>query len=59
MVIMAQGMGKKEGEAQEDEGLEVDKLKVMVKGKILSCRAADIVWNELGFDEAQIEEGIA
>ena len=59
MVIVAQGMGKQEGEAQEDEGLEVDKLKVLVKGKILACKAADIVWNELGFDEVQIEEGIA
>jgi len=52
MITMAQGMAKKEGETQEDADLELDKLRVLIKGKILACKAADIVWSELGFDEA-------
>lgn len=44
--------------SEGDEGIQEDKLKVIIMGKIISCRASDIVWNELGFDEQQIEEGI-
>jgi hypothetical protein len=34
-----------------DEGVQEDKLKVIIIGKIISCRAADIVWKYMGFDE--------
>ena len=42
----------------KDKGVEEDKLKVLILGKIISMRAADIVWKYLGHDEQQIEEGI-
>lgn len=43
---------------KNDEGVEEDKMKVMIIGKIMNCKASDIVWKEMGFDEQQIEEGI-
>ena len=31
-------------------------MKIIILGKIMNCKACDIVWKELGFDEQQIED---
>ena len=33
-----------------DEGVQEDKLKVIIMGQVISSRAYDLVWHELGFD---------